>query len=120
MNPDSTISRNEVFNVNALQSLAASAATVALLAWTAPSQAGASYSFSFHGGDHRAGGHFHGHFFDWYGGHRPGHGYWRRHYDRPAWRPHRPYWRHRAYYPYPRRWGPGPRCIYRYHQWYCR
>lgn len=111
-----------------VRSLAAIAATAALLTWTPGAGADTGYSISVRGGDRFSHGRFHGE--------NPGrfHGYpryprayrsFRYRYGYPGyygWRPYYgPYWR--PGYIYRGSWYPRPvepRCIYRYGYQYCR
>lgn len=127
------IDRNEVLELIPVRSLAAIAATSALLAWAPAAGADGGFSISVRGGDRSSHSRFHGDYHGRFHGHPrtyrsfryrygyPGYYGWRPYYG-PYWRPgytYEPYWRPGYTY----RWYPRPvepRCIYRYGYLYCR
>lgn len=110
------------------RALVAVVTAATLLAWMPATQAGTSFSFGIHGGDHFSRGHFvgkfHGKHYKHYGDHGYGyriHRYYFSYPDRHRFRHYRPHW----YSGYTPRWHwrtrpHAPRCIYSNGHKYCR
>lgn len=108
-----------------VRSLAAIAATAALLAWTPAASADTGFSISVHGGDRFSHGRFHAENYGRFQGYPRTYRSYRYRYGYPGYYGWRPYYGpyRRPGYTYGGFWSPRPvepRCIYRYGYLYCR